>query len=93
VRVYNPLFPSFLRVVFRVVDRFELYRDTGGRRGRRAEWFRYRRKVPRSHAVRARAQHDRVHECDVFCHEWQHCPQVRLDSVLVTVKKFQGSGN
>jgi hypothetical protein len=74
--------------MFSVVDRFQFYRDTGECRRRRAEWFRYRRKVPRSHAVRARAQHDRVHECDVFCHERQHCPQVRLDSVLVTVKKF-----
>ena len=42
--------------------------------GRRAEWIRDRRKVSRNHAIRARAQHDRVHERDVVCHERQHCP-------------------
>ena len=65
-----------------------LYRDIGERRGRRAEWVRYRRKVPRSHAVRACAQHNRVHECGVVCHEWQHCPQVRLDVFWSSVKLF-----
>ena len=84
-------YPKF--VLFRVVDRLYLCRDTGGCRRRRAEWFRYRRKVPRSHAVRARAQHDRVHECDVICYEWQYCAQVRLDSVLFTVKTLGGSGD
>ena len=56
------------------VGRPRLHRTVGGRRRCCAEWVRYRREVPRSHAVRTRTQHDRVHECDVVCYERQHCP-------------------
>jgi hypothetical protein len=68
----------------------EQYRTLGKCRGRCTKWVRHRREVPRSHAVRAGAQHDRVHECNVVCYERQHCPQVRLDVFWSSVQKKFG---